>query len=147
MFLIVALCSCEFVEITEANAAAVIGGPRNALVKFVFPECVYCQKMAPDFAAAANSDPSALYGSVDCSEHYNICNQFKVTGFPTVLFFRRGSKAGVEYQGDRSASSFKNFVKLQLNSENGDKHARLPRRKQYSRSRRRRIIEQLDKMY
>ena len=147
MFLFLAVCLCEYVEITEGNAASVIGGARNVLVKFIFPECIYCQKMAPDFSAAANSDSSALYGSVDCSQQPGLCNRFNVRGFPTVFFFRRGSKVGVEYQGDRSAQSFKNFIKLQLQSENSDKSLRKTPRRHVSRNRRRQILENLAKLY
>ena len=117
MFLFVVFCVSEYIEVTESNAGSVIGGPRHALVKFIMPGCIYCQRMEDAFVEAAKSQSDALYGSVNCAKEGKMCSRFSVRGYPTVLFFKRGSKEGSEYMGDRSSKSFKNFVKLKLQDD------------------------------
>lgn len=144
MFFFIA-CSFAVLDVSDRNEASVIGGARASLVTFYFPGCVWCQKMAEPFAAASSNDiTDVIYAKVDCSANEKLCQQFEVSGYPTVMYFKAGSKKGVEYQGDRSSESFQKFVQLQ-DSENSDRPMRATRRRHRGRGRNTALLDRVAK--
>lgn len=70
--------------------------------------CGHCKRLKPEYAVAAgilkNDDPAVALVKVDCTEAgKTTCEQYSVSGYPTLKIFRKGELSS-EYNGPRESS-------------------------------------------
>uniref|UniRef100_A0A671Q2U9 Protein disulfide-isomerase A3 n=1 Tax=Sinocyclocheilus anshuiensis TaxID=1608454 RepID=A0A671Q2U9_9TELE len=83
------------------------------LVEFFAPWCGHCQRLAPEYEAAATKLKGTLpLAKVDCTVNSETCERFGVNGYPTLKIFRNGEEAG-SYDGPRIADGIVSYMKKQ----------------------------------
>lgn len=78
-------------------------------IKFFAPWCGHCQALAPAWQQMAKEMRNILnVGEVNCDLEPRLCKDARVTGFPTMYFFRGGER--VEYNGLRGLGDLINYA-------------------------------------
>lgn len=86
--------------------AEVIDAPNDVFITFGAPWCGHCRKLEPAFkrvAEVVTKHSSLVMGKIDAT--LNELDGINLSGYPTLLLFRAGSKQQpIMYDGDRSES-------------------------------------------
>jgi len=80
-------------------------------VQLYSPECGHCRKLAPVYEAVArklSEDSDMVVAQIDASQ--NDIAGMEPEGFPTILFYPKANKKGVEYDGSRDEHDLVQFV-------------------------------------
>lgn len=89
--------------LTEENFDKALEEFPNLLAEFYAPWCGHCKTLAPQYAKAAQhfekENVSVKLAKIDATIHRTLADRFKVTGFPTLKFFKHGHQ--MEYNGGR----------------------------------------------
>jgi len=94
---------------------------KHVFVEFYAPWCGHCKHLAPiweKLASVFKNEPNVVIANVDADKHKDIGSKYGVSGFPTLKFFGKDSKAeGKPYNGQRELADLVKYV----NSEAGTK--------------------------
>jgi protein disulfide-isomerase A1 len=73
------------------------------LIEFYAPWCDHCKEFAPEYSKAAKAlkKKGIRIGKIDGSENRDLVDRYKVTGYPTLLYFVNG--VPTPYTGARTA--------------------------------------------
>ena len=101
----------EVVSLTPETFDSYVGS-KPTMVKFFAPWCGHCKHLAPEYEKAAEQlkGGKVVLAEVDCDAHQDLCGRYDVHGYPTVKFFPRGDKKGVEYDGARTSDSIVDWI-------------------------------------
>ncbi|KDO24271.1 hypothetical protein SPRG_09907 [Saprolegnia parasitica CBS 223.65] len=102
---VVQLTGDNFQELTQLET----GARGDWLIKFYAPWCGHCKRLAPIFEELAIEVAGhTSIAEIDVEAHNDIKEQFGVTGYPTLLFFKQGKM--YSFKGERSVAGFKMFL-------------------------------------
>lgn len=87
----------DVVHLTDANFAAFLQKEPSVLVMFYAPWCGHCKKMKPEYVEAAaklkTEKVPGVLAAVDATKEKAVADKFKITGYPTVKYFKNGEFA------------------------------------------------------
>jgi len=99
-------------ELVGSTYAAAIADPdKDVLVQLYSPDCGHCRKLVPVYEAVArklSEDADMVVAQIDASQ--NDIAGMEPEGFPTILFYPKANKKGVEYDGSRDEHDLVQFV-------------------------------------
>eukprot|EP00490_Sorites_sp_Unknown_P008661 CAMPEP_0114672498 /NCGR_PEP_ID=MMETSP0191-20121206/43023_1 /TAXON_ID=126664 /ORGANISM="Sorites sp." /LENGTH=467 /DNA_ID=CAMNT_0001935011 /DNA_START=61 /DNA_END=1464 /DNA_ORIENTATION=- len=89
----------------------VVGQDKDVFVEYYAPWCGHCKRLAPEYekvGEAFKSVDDVLIAKVDATENDT---PEEIKGFPTLIFYPKGSKEGKKYNGDRTAEAIIQYIK------------------------------------
>jgi protein disulfide-isomerase A1 len=84
---------------------------KDVLVKFYAPWCGHCKSLAPiweELGTAVSEIDSLVISKFDATA--NEVDGIAIRGYPTLRFYPKDNKAGVEYEGDRDLEGLKDWL-------------------------------------
>jgi len=84
---------------------------KDVFVKYYAPWCGHCKSLAPhweDLGKHFADNENIVIAKFDATE--NEADGVDVQGFPTLIFYPRDNKAGVNYDGDRELEGLRKWV-------------------------------------
>lgn len=103
----------DVLELGDSDFDRSAGMHDTLLVEFFAPWCGHCQRLAPEYEAAATKLKGTLaLAKVDCTVNSETCERFGVNGYPTLKIFRNGEESGA-YDGPRTADGIVSYMKKQ----------------------------------
>ncbi|XP_064481351.1 protein disulfide-isomerase A5-like [Ornithodoros turicata] len=105
--------SSDVVHLTDSTFTSFLEKEPSVLVMFYAPWCGHCKKMKPEYVEAAaklkaDNIPGVL-AAVDATTEKTVAEKFKITGYPTVKYFKNGQLAFDANQ--RTAAKIVEFMK------------------------------------
>lgn len=84
------------------------------LAEFYAPWCGHCKALAPEYEAAATKlkEKDIPLVKVDCTEEQDLCQEYGVSGYPTVKVFR-GLESNTPYNGARKTDAMVSYMTKQ----------------------------------
>lgn len=84
---------------------------KDVLVKYYAPWCGHCKKLAPvwdDLGKHYESNPNVVIAKFDAT--VNEAEGVEVRGYPTLIFYPKDNKDGVNFDGDRELEPLKKWL-------------------------------------
>jgi len=84
---------------------------KDVLVKYYAPWCGHCKSLAPiwaDLAKDVEGIDDLVIAKFDATA--NEVKGLEIRGYPTLKFYPKGDKAGMDYNGDRKLEDFQNWL-------------------------------------
>ncbi|EFO27311.1 hypothetical protein LOAG_01175 [Loa loa] len=99
-------------HLTAKNFKTELKRKKHALIIFYAPWCGYCKRAKPKFFEASKilaADARVVLGAVDCTIEKSLCQEYKIEGFPTIIYLSYG-KNRIDYLGEHETASFISFI-------------------------------------
>ena len=107
---VIELTDSTFEHQTQASTGQTTG---KWFVKFYAPWCGHCKSLAPTWQSLSDrlqeSDANdVIIAKVDCTKEKEVCNRFKVNGYPSLKYF--ADRKMFPYKGARDIDALYDFV-------------------------------------
>ncbi|CAG0899559.1 unnamed protein product [Cyprideis torosa] len=106
----------DVLVVTDADFKEKLQDKEVALVMFYAPWCGHCKRLKPEYEKAAadllaDEDAPVTLAKADCTDNAEKkCQEFGVSGYPTLKIFRNGVLSQ-DYQGPREANGIVKYMK------------------------------------
>jgi protein disulfide-isomerase-like protein len=97
---------------TENFESIVEDVTKDVLVQFMAPWCIHCQRLIPEYenlAEEMKNQENLIISLIDLTKEES---KFEVKGIPTLIFFPKGNKKGITYNGPRNSKDMADFIKI-----------------------------------
>ncbi|KAG5493954.1 hypothetical protein JKF63_01786 [Porcisia hertigi] len=112
--------SSAVTELTPASLDAFVNTHKPVVILFYAPWCGHCKQFHPEFERFAQLMKGTIrVGAIDADKYSNIGQQFGVRGFPTIKYWRSGTKSvssAQDYNGQRTAAALQHLVVGEISS-------------------------------
>ena len=107
---VVELTDATFEHQTQSATGQTTG---KWIVKYYAPWCGFCKSLAPTWEELSerlgeSEVNDVIVAKVDCTEEKDVCDRFKIKGFPAIKYF--ADRKMFTYKGDRDIDSLYEFV-------------------------------------
>uniref|UniRef100_A0A3B5BP14 Endoplasmic reticulum protein 44 n=1 Tax=Stegastes partitus TaxID=144197 RepID=A0A3B5BP14_9TELE len=106
----------EITSLDTGNIDDVLSKASN----FIIQKCRFSQMLHPIFEEASNivreefpDTKQVVFARVDCDQHSDIAQRYRITKYPTLKLFRNGMMMKREYRGQRSVAAIADFIRQQ----------------------------------
>jgi protein disulfide isomerase len=98
----------------------VVSSDRDVFIEFYAPWCGHCKTLAPVWAQLAKTmaDEPIRIAKIDATSNDFNKEMFKVEGFPTLFYLKKGATAPLEYGGQRDMDAMLSWAREQLEGQN-----------------------------
>jgi len=99
------------VVVGEEFEKIVMDKTKDVLVKYYAPWCGHCKKLAPiwdELGEAFKDNSNIVIAKFDATT--NEADGVNIRGYPTLKFYPKDNKDGVDYSGERDLESFKKWL-------------------------------------
>lgn len=110
----------EITSLDSGNIDDILNNAGVALVNFYADWCRFSQMLHPIFEEASNivreefpDTKQVVFARVDCDQHSDIAQRYRITKYPTLKLFRNGMMMKREYRGQRSVTAIADFIRQQ----------------------------------
>ncbi|KAM3872844.1 endoplasmic reticulum resident protein 44 [Diretmus argenteus] len=110
----------EITSLDTGNIDDILNNAGVALVNFYADWCRFSQMLHPIFEEASNvvreefpDVKQVVFARVDCDQHSEIAQRYRITKYPTLKLFRNGMMMKREYRGQRSVAAIADFIRQQ----------------------------------
>ncbi|XP_034030787.1 endoplasmic reticulum resident protein 44 isoform X2 [Thalassophryne amazonica] len=107
-------------SLDTGNIDDILNNAGVALVNFYADWCRFSQMLHPIFEEASNivreefpDTKQVVFARVDCDQHSDIAQRYRITKYPTLKLFRNGMMMKREYRGQRSVTAIADFIRQQ----------------------------------
>lgn len=108
------------VIVGEEFEKIVLDKTKDVLVKYYAPWCGHCKKLTPiweELGEAFKDNKDLVIAKFDATT--NEAEGVNVKGYPTLIFYPKENKEGVDYSGERDVESFKKYLTENASSLKG----------------------------
>jgi len=116
LFFVSSSFGSDVLTLTTDNFDEYVKSVDIMLVEFYAPWCGHCKKLEPEYAIAAtelkNLHPPIPLGKVDGTVETVLAERYKISGYPSLRIFKRGSP--IDYKGPRDAPGIIKWMKKQV---------------------------------
>lgn len=110
----------EITSLDSGNIDDVLNNAGVSIVNFYADWCRFSQMLHPIFEEASNivreefpETKQVVFARVDCDQHSDIAQRYRITKYPTLKLFRNGMMMKREYRGQRSVAAIAEFIRQQ----------------------------------
>ena len=99
--------------IVGTNFERIVNDPtKDVFVKYYAPWCGHCKALAPtweELAESVSSVDDLVIAKFDATA--NEVAGLQIRGYPTLKFYPKDNKAGIDYDGERDLAAFQDWLR------------------------------------
>ena len=92
------------------NSLTAISNVKVSCVVVCYQWCPPCMRLLPEFRKASKQMNRVHFGTVDCTIHVGLCQQYNIGSYPTTIFYNQSVPH--HYRGHHTANGLVEFMQV-----------------------------------